>query len=343
MARFPEPTTAAALASACGGRLVGDAGAVVEGARSLESAGPRDVAFVSDAKAERAAAASAAGVLLARSASALQGRTVIEVADPALALSGVLESVFPRRGASPGVHPTAIVGAGARIADDASVGPYAVVGEESEIGTGAVLGAHVVVGRRCRVGAGARLHPHVVLYDDVSIGSGSEVHAGAVLGADGFGYVASPTGLKKVPQVGGVEVGSGVEIGANTCIDRATLEATRIGDGTKIDDLVMVGHNCQVGSHVVLCGQVGLAGSTTVGDQTMLAGQVGTAGHLRIGRGVKAGGQTGIVSDVPDGASVFGTPQLPHRDAFRVHAETKKLPETARLVRELARASGEKR
>ncbi|HRY45111.1 MAG TPA: UDP-3-O-(3-hydroxymyristoyl)glucosamine N-acyltransferase [Thermoanaerobaculia bacterium] len=343
MARFPEPTTAAAVASACGGRLVGDAGAVVEGARSLESAGPADLAFAADAKAEKAAAASAVGVLLARSALGFPGRTVVEVPDPAAALASVLEAFLPRRAPSPGIHPTAIVEAGARVAADVSVGPYAVVGGETEIGPGAILEAHVVVGRRCRVGAGARLHPHVVLYDDVSIGPGTEIHAGAVLGADGFGYVASQTGLKKVPQVGGVEVGSGVEIGANTCIDRATLEATRVGDGTKIDDLVMVGHNCEVGAHVVLCGQVGLAGSTTVGDQTVLAGQVGTGGHLRIGRGVKAGGQTGIVSDVPDGASLFGTPHLPHRDAFRVHAEMKKLPETARLVRELARAGGEKR
>lgn len=343
MARFPEPTTAAALASACGGRVVGDAGVVVEGARSLEAAGPRDVAFAADAKTERAAVASAAGVLLARSASGFPGRTVVEVGDPALAFAGVLEAFIPRRGVPPGIHPTAIVDDGARVAEDAAVGPYAVVGGESEIGPGAVLEAHVVVGRRCRIGAGARLHPHVVLYDDVSVGPGSEVHAGAVLGADGFGYVASPAGLKKVPQVGGVEVGSGVEIGANTCIDRATLETTRVGDGTKIDDLVMVGHNCKVGAHVVLCGQVGLAGSTTVGDQAVLGGQVGTAGHLRIGRGVKAGGQTGIVSDVPDGASLFGTPHQPHRDAFRVHAELKKLPETARLVRELARTAGGKR
>lgn len=342
MARFPEPTTAAVLASACGGRLVGDAGVVVDGARSLEEAGPRDVAFAADSKAERAAVASAAGVLLVRSASGFPGRTVVEVPDPAVAFAGVLEAAFPGRSATPGIHPTAIVDAGARVADDASVGPYAVVGGETEIGPGAILEAHVVVGRRCRVGASARLHPHVVLYDDVSIGPGTEVHAGAVLGADGFGFAASPTGLKKVPQVGGVEVGSGVEIGANTCIDRATLETTRVGDGTKIDDLVMVGHNCQVGAHVVLCGQVGLAGSTTVGDQAVLGGQVGTAGHLRIGRGVKAGGQTGIVSDVPDGASLFGTPHLPHRDAFRVAAELKKLPETARLVRELARAGGEK-
>lgn len=342
MAGFPAPTTAAALASACGGRLVGEAATVVDGARSIESAGPRDIAFVADARAEKAAAASAAGVLLARSASAFPGRTVIEVPDPSLAFAAVLEVVFPRRVAAPGIHPTAIVDAGARVAPTAEVGPYVVVGCGTEVADGSILDAHVVVGRRCRVAAGAWLHPHVVLYDDVEVGPGTEVHSGAVLGADGFGYAASPAGLRKVPQVGGVQVGAGVEIGANTCIDRATLEATRIGAGTKIDDLVMVGHNCVVGAHTVLCGQVGLAGSTTVGDQVVLAGQVGTAGHIRIGRGVKAGGQTGITGDVPDGASLFGTPHMPHREALRVHAELKRLPETARLVRSLARAGGEK-
>jgi UDP-3-O-[3-hydroxymyristoyl] glucosamine N-acyltransferase len=168
------------------------------------------------------------------------------------------------------------------------------------------------------------------------------VHSGAVLGADGFGYAEGPAGLRKVPQLGGVEIGADAEIGANTCVDRATLETTRIGDGSKLDDLVMIGHNCDVGRHVVLCGQVGLAGSTTIGDQTVLGGQAATAGHLKVGRGVKAGGQTGITSDVPDGASVWGTPQMPHREAFRMIAEFRRLPRTARLVREVAKATGVK-
>ena len=342
MAVLPTATNASAVAAACGGRVVGDGASPVEGVRALERAGPRDLSFVADAKAERAAEASAAGVLLARSAAAFPGRTVVEVADPPAALAAVLESLFPRRPARPGVHPTAIVAPDARVAPGAEVGPYAVVGDGSDVEDGAILESHVVVGRRCRVAAGAWLHPHVVLYDGVAVGPRTEVHSGAVLGADGFGYAAGPAGLRKVPQVGGVEVGAAAEIGANSCVDRATLEETRIGDGTKVDDLVMVGHNCDVGRHVVLCGQVGLAGSTTVGDGTVLAGQVGTAGHLRVGRGVKAGGQTGITGDVPDGATVFGTPHLPHRDAFRVQAELKRLPETARLVRGLARAAGEK-
>ena len=339
MAVLPAVTTASDLAAACGGRLVGDGGAAVEGVRSLEKAGPRDLAFASDGKAVKAAGATAAGVLLTRSAAPFPGRTVIEVADPTAALAAVLGHLFPRRAARPGIHATAIVEAGALVAPGAEVGPYAVVGEGSEVAEGAILEAHVVVGRRCRIGSRAWLHPHVVLYDDVSVGPRTEVHSGAILGADGFGYASGPAGLRKVPQVGGVEIGADAEIGANTCIDRATLEATSVGDGTKIDDLVMVGHNCAVGSHVVLCGQVGIAGSTTVGDQAVLAGQVGVGGHLKVGRGVKAGGQTGITSDVPDGASVFGTPWMPHRDAFRVSAELKRLPETARLVRDLAKGA----
>ena len=142
-------------------------------------------------------------------------------------------------------------------------------------------------------------------------------------------------GSGRSPRSGGVEIGADAEIGANTCVDRATLEVTRVGDGTKVDDLVMIGHNCDVGRHVVLCGQVGLAGSTTVGDQAVLGGQVGAGGHLRIGKGVKVGGQTGVSSDVPDGATIFGTPHMPYREALRVNAELKRLPETARLVREL--------
>lgn len=343
MAVLPAATNAAALAAVCGGRLVGDGAAVVEGVRSLEAAGPRDISFAADAKAERTAAASAAGVLLARSAEPFPGRTVIEVPDPSAALASVLERAFPRRAARAGIHPTAVVDSGARVSSSAEVGPYVVVGDGAEVAESAILEAHVVVGRRCRIESGAWLHPHVVLYDDVTVGARAEVHSGVVLGADGFGYAASPAGMRKVPQVGGVVVGADAEIGANTCIDRATLEATRVGEGTKVDDLVMIGHNCDVGRHVVLCGQVGLAGSTTVGDQSVLAGQVGTAGHLKIGRGVKAGGQTGIASDVPDGASLFGTPHMPYRDAHRAHAELKRLPETARLVRALAKASGEKK
>ena len=248
---------------------------------------------------------------------------------------------FPRRRARPGVHPTAVVD-GAAVDPSAEVGPYAVIEEGSRVGAGAIVGSHASIGRGVAVGEGAWIHPHVVVYDGVTIGARSEVHSGAVLGADGFGYAPSPTGIRKIPQVGTVVIGTDVEIGANSCVDRASLEATRIGDGTKVDDLVMIGHNCAVGRHGFICAQVGLAGSTVVGDGVILAGQVGVAGHLRIGNGVKVGAQSGINGDVPDGANVNGTPHLPYRDSMKCLVEYRRLPETARLVRELAQGSARK-
>lgn len=332
----------AEIAACTGGRVSGDGARRVRGVKPLDTAGPEDVAFVVDARAQKAAPASAAGVLLAKSAAAFSGRTVIEVDDPALAFARVLGLFHPGRTARPGVHPTAVIGAGASVDPEAEVGPFAVVGDGSRIGAGAIVEAHAVVGNECIVGDGAWLHPHVVLYDRTALGARVEIHSGAILGADGFGYAKGPEGHVKVPQVGGVVVEDDVEIGANSCIDRATIDATRVGAGTKIDDLVMIGHNCLIGRDGILCGQVGLAGSTTVGDGVMLGGQVGVAGHLRIGDSVMAGAQTGIDGDVSDGEKVFGSPHMRHRDALRVASELRRLPQTARTVRELAARIGKK-
>jgi len=332
--------TVAEVAARCGGRVAGDGKLRLSGVRALEWAGPEELAFVADRKNEPKALASRAGALLARSAAAFPGRTVIEVPDPALAVVAALELFHPRREARPGIHGTAIVDPGALVDASAEVGPYAVVGDGSRVGPRAIVEAHVVVGRGCVLGEDAWLHPHVVLYDGVTLGARVEVHAGVVLGADGFGYVPGPKGIVKVPQVGTVAIGDDVEIGANSCIDRAALETTRIGAGTKVDDLVMVGHNCIVGTNGFLCGQAGLAGSTIVGDGVMLGGQVGSAGHLTIGNGVKAEAQSGIPSDVPDGAIIHGTPAFDYREHHRSFVEFRRLPETARLVRMLAEKAG---
>lgn len=336
----PPIVTAADAARACGGVLHGDAARPVRAVRALEKAGPEDLAFVADAKAERAAAASAAGVLLVRSRDRFAGRDVIETPDPASAVIEVLKRLHPPRVARPGIHPTAVVEEGATVAASAEIGPFVVVGAGSAIGDAAILEAHAVVGRACSVGRAARLHPHVVLYDAVSIGDRVEIHSGAVIGADGFGYVPAKDGIRKVPQVGTVVLEADVEIGANSCVDRASLEVTRIGAGTKVDDLVMVGHNCDVGRHGFLCAQTGLAGSSILGDGVVLGGQVGVGGHLRIGNGVRVGAQSGVNGDVPDGASINGSPHLSYRDSMKSLVEYRRLPETARLVRELAGRAG---
>jgi len=197
-----------------------------------------------------------------------------------------------------------------------------------------------VVGARCRVGALSWLHPHTVLYDDVLLGDRVEVHSGAVLGADGFGYATTEAGLVKIPQVGSVTIGDDVEVGANACIDRAALETTSVGSGTKIDDLVMVGHNVKIGRHDVLCAQVGIAGSAVIGDGVVLGGQVGVAGHLTVGNRVKVQAQSGIGADVPDGEALHGSPAIGYRAYQKSHIEFRRLPETARLVRRLAEKAG---
>lgn len=339
-AAAPGTFSASTLAAACGGRLVGDDVPAVRGIRSLEAAGPDELAFVTDAKGPRGPAASGAGVLLVRSADPYPGRTVIEVADPSAAVASLLWLFHPRRTARPGIHPTAILGEGAAVDPSAEIGPWVLVGEGTRVGPECIVEAHAVLGRGCVIGARAWIHPHVVLYDGVVLADRVEVHSGAVLGADGFGYAAGPRGIAKIPQVGTVEVGPDAEIGANSCVDRATLEVTRVGAGTKIDDLVMVGHNCEIGSHAFLCGQVGLAGSTIVGDGSILAGQAGSGGHVRIGRGAKVGGQAGVREDVPDGAAVWGSPAVPALEAMKTAAELRRLPQTARLVRRLAKAAG---
>ncbi|HEX7616547.1 MAG TPA: UDP-3-O-(3-hydroxymyristoyl)glucosamine N-acyltransferase, partial [Thermoanaerobaculia bacterium] len=318
----------------------GDGDRLLSGVRSLEGAGADALSFVSEERALLRATASAAGALLARSSAALPGRTVIEVSDPQAALIKVLRLFHPVRAPRPGIHPTAVVDAGAFVDPSSEIGPYAVVGDLSRIEANAIVGAHGVVGKRCRVGAGSWLHPHVVLYDDVVLGDRVEVHSGAVLGADGFGYVTTDKGLVKIPQVGIVAIADDVEIGANTCIDRAALETTSVGAGTKVDNLVQIGHNVTIGRHDVVCAQVGIAGSAVLEDGVVLGGQVGVAGHLTVGAGARVQAQSGIGADVPPGQALHGTPAFGYRDYQKSWIELRRLPETARLVRRLAERAG---
>ena len=330
----------AEVAAACGGRVVGDGDLRLVGVRSLEGASAESLSFVSEERALSRAASSLAGALLARSAASLPARTVIEVHDPQAALIKVLRLFHPVRAPRAGIHPTAVVEGGAFVDPSSEIGPYAIVGDLSRVEANAIVGAHCVVGARCRVGAGAWLHPHVVLYDDVLLGDRVEVHSGVVLGADGFGYAPSAQGLVKIPQVGGVAIGDDVEIGANACVDRAALETTRVGAGTKIDNLSQIGHNVTVGRHDVICALSGIAGSAVLGDGVVLGGQVGVAGHITIGNGVKVQAQSGIARDVADGESLHGSPAIGYRAYQKSYIEFSRLPETARLVRRLAEKAG---
>jgi UDP-3-O-[3-hydroxymyristoyl] glucosamine N-acyltransferase len=298
------------LAERLGARLVGDGERLVQGVANLREATPADLSFLTAARHRREAAASRAGALLAPVGSedlATDARAVLEVDDPELALNRALELLYPRPRPAPGIHQTAVVEPGATVPDDVSIGPYAVVGAETSLGSGVVIHAHVVVGRGCSIGAGSVLHPHAVLYDGAVLGERVIVHAGSVLGADGFGYVSRADGHHKVPQVGRVEIGNDVEIGALSAVDRAKVGATRVGDGAKIDNLVQVGHNVEVGSRSILCGQSGIAGSSRLGAGVVLAGQAGVGGHVTLGDGVQVGAASPAVRPVPAGTVVSST------------------------------------
>ena len=337
---MPE-LTIAEVARIAGGEVEGDGSLVVRGVKPLDEAGPDELSFVAEARYFPYIASSRAGaVLVARGADAplREGMSVVRVDDPRRALAAVLPALYPEERPAPGVHPTAVVGPGAEVAQTASIGPYAVIGEGTRVGERAAVAAHVVVGRRCVIEADVTIHPHVTLYDGVFVGERSIVHSGARLGSDGFGFVPEGRGLKKVPQVGGCRIEADVEIGANTTIDRGSVGDTVVGRGTKIDNLVQIGHNCRIGRSVIIVSQVGVSGSTRVGDGAVLGGQAGIQGHIEIGAGAKVGGQAGVFGDVPAGETVSGYPARPHREALRAQAALFKLPELMKRLRALERA-----
>jgi UDP-3-O-[3-hydroxymyristoyl] glucosamine N-acyltransferase len=334
------PFTLAELAARIGARVAGDPERRVVALRTLDAAGPDDLSFLTAARYLDAARASRAGALLVGETAPELPADRLVVADPALALAELVELFHPAPARSAGIHPTAAIDPGAAIDPSAAIGPFAVVERGARVGREAAIGAHAVVGAGAAVGDGAVLHAHVVLYPGVAVGPRTVVHAGAVLGADGFGYASSDSGPRKVPQVGTVEIGAEVEIGALSAVDRALLGATRIGDGTKIDNLVQVGHNVVVGRNAILCGQVGIAGSARLGDGVVVGGQAGIGGHLEVGAGAQVASKSAVYDAVPAGAAVAGIPAAPIGRWRRRQALVARLEEIWRRLRALERRAG---
>lgn len=329
------------IAALTGGRVEGDGTRVVTGAKPPHVAGPDDLTFAFSDRALAEFLGSQAAAAIVHEGAEVAGRAVIRHRNAPSAMPAVLSALYPEERPAPGVHPAAVVHPAAHLGARVHVGAYAVIEQGAEVADDAVVGAGCYVGPRCRIGEGTRLHPHAVLYADVRIGRGCVVHSGVVLGADGFGFVRAGGRHQKIPQVAGVVVGDDVEVGANTCIDRGTMTPTRIGSNTKIDNLAQVGHNCEIGDRVIVCGQAALAGSTVIEDDVTLAGAVGAKGHLRIGRGVVAAAGTGITSDVEPGARIAGYPHAPLEQWLRVSAVVRHLPEMRAELRKLAQRVAE--
>ena len=329
------------LARALHASLEGDAAAFVTGVAPLESAGPDQISFLVDLRYAEAAKASRAGAFLAGpEASDLPG-PVLRVRAPQQALIELLALFHPPADVAPGVAPSAVV------ARDASVAPTATVGPLAVIEAGAVIGPHVRIGPLAFVGAGAEVgeasvvHARVAVCAGVRLGKRVVVHPGAVIGADGFGYVFDGQAHRKIPQVGSVLIEDDVEIGANTTIDRATLGQTIVRRGTKLDNLVQVGHNVEIGAHSIIVAQVGISGSCRIGQGVVLAGQVGVADHLTIGDGAVVAAQSGLARDVGPREKVFGTPARPLLEAKRIFVLEGELPELVRRLRQAERRLAE--
>jgi len=326
------------LAEICGGTAEGDTARQISGTNTLETATAADLSFVANKKAAEAALISKAGCLLVPLSFTGSGAwAVIRVAEPRTAFARALAVLYPNKPAVSFIHPTAVIAKNASIAEDCSIGPGVCIGERTKITSGCSIGSGCAIGDCVTIGENTTLAANVTLYAGVVIGARVILHAGCVVGADGFGFTLSEGQYQKFPQVGTVEIGDDVEIGANSCVDRAALGVTRIGCGTKLDNLVHVGHNCTIGRHVVIAAQTGLSGSVVVEDYAVIGGQVGIGEKAKIEARAIVGGKSGILTGqvVRAGEPVWGIPARPLKKHLKGLAHVQKLPELKEQVREL--------
>jgi UDP-3-O-[3-hydroxymyristoyl] glucosamine N-acyltransferase len=311
------------------GELTGNPDQVVTGLAGLREATGTDVSFLASPKYQAAMKTTRARVLIvAKDLPVEFDGTLVRVDNPAEAFAELVRQVAPPPVTfPPGIHPTAVVASTVRLGQDVSVQPHVVVEDGVVVGDRTVIGAGTYIGHESHIGSDCRLYANVSLRERTILGDRVILHSGVVLGADGFGYEPLKGTHKKIPQVGNVEIGDDVEIGANSAIDRGRFGCTRIGKGTKIDNLVQIGHNCVIGEHCIICGLVGIAGSTIIGHHVTLAGQVGVAGHLTIGDKSIIMAQAGVTKDVPAGSIMLGAPAVPHKEFKRMTAAMQRLPE----------------
>lgn len=328
----------AELADRIGCRLEGDGDVEITGVAGIERAGPGEVTFLANPRYLPALQRTGASAVIADDRAPGAPCAILRTPTPYVAFAEALALLGPDDRPAPGVHPSACVGRDVELGPDVSIGAFTTIGDGTRIGSRTVVHPHVAIGHGVVIGDDSVVHAHVSIRERVVIGHRVVLQNGAVIGSDGFGFATRPDGVhQKVPQLGDVVIEDDVEIGANSTVDRPPVGETRIGAGTKIDNLVQVAHGVTIGRRVLLAAQVGIAGSTLVGDDVILAGQVGVSGHITIGAGTRATAQTGIPNSVDPGAFVSGYPAIDNRDWLKASAVFKRLPEMKRALAALER------
>jgi len=328
--------TLTALAEHVGAVVEGDGTVEIHTVAPIDEAGPGALSFVANPKYARFVETTNASALILQPGIECRRVPVLRHPNPYLTFARVIKLIYPDRPlVEPGIHPAAVV------ASDACIDPAAAIGAFCHVERGARIGKHVqlvssvYIGEDVVIGEGCLLYPGVRIMRGCRIGQRAIIHSGAVIGSDGFGFAPSETGLEKIKQVGWVEIGDDVEIGSNVTIDRGAMGPTRVGNGTKIDNLVQLGHNVQVGAHCIIVAQVGISGSTRLGDRVVLAGQVGLTGHLELGDGVQVGAQSGVHNSIPAGETWLGSPAREFKTSARIEAAIPRLPDLLKRVRAL--------
>ena len=332
------PITLKELADICGAQIVGgNSLSVIDSAADITSARIGQVTQLTNSKYTKHIQNSNASACFIAEGFAVdnipESLALLVCADPEMSFIKATEFLHPAVTYQAHISPHSILEANISVADDVYIGPYAVIGANTNIGKGSVILAGAYLGNNVSVGENCRIYPYAVIYDDVVLGNNVIIHSGAIIGADGFGYKFRNHQHIKVPQVGNVVINDNVEIGANTCVDRGALGSTVIGKGSKIDNLVQIGHNNKIGQHVIMCGLTGVSGSCQIDDYAILAGSSGIADHVNIGTGAVVMARSGVAGDVKAGAQVFGSPAKDKKTAYKEQIALSKLPELLKKVK----------
>lgn len=333
--------TTGEIAQKIGATVEGDNQVKISGAAPIESAGPGDISFLANKLYKKFLETTNAGAVVIDNDTACSLKSILRHPQPYLAFSQIIDILYPAGDKqSSGVHPSAVVDKSANLSPTASIGPFCHIEANAKIGDGCCLVSSIYVGKNVAIDDNCLIYPGVMIMNDSQIGKNVIIHSSTVVGSDGFGFIPTPQGIKKIQQIGWVEIGNDVEIGSNVSIDRGALGPTRIGDGTKIDNLVQIAHNVQTGKNCLIVSQVGISGSTKLGNNVVLAGQVGLVGHIEIGDGSMVGAQSGVAKSIPPGKKYFGYPAKEIMETKRIEASLSRLPELLKRVRELEKKLG---